>query len=433
LSLLDDETFLTDLDSNLSSRAIAQMHGIKSKSTVNEYRAKRRAQIAAMPITPEKPAAGESEEHRPDGSADYTRFSETPWGYEDHRDFIRSKGQDPDKVTFTWGLTTRPGGGFWNKLNNVRPIEGVDNDLVSVDPIGVLARLRAESPIRSGDFELKLTGDGSAFCLSINDVQLGQSYNGGSAATIANFYRFIELAKERILELRLIGRKLEGLVVVVGGDLGEGCVIYPNQSFSLDLDRKQQIEGIVGLLLHAIDTLAPMFEWVKVLACKGNHGEHRINGKMTTLGDNDDTHAVEMAKLALSRDPNMQHIEWVIAEEEAAVWVEVHGWTLVTTHGDVFAKGVSGTTTERKAHAWFKNMAAAVRRFGRVGQADVLITHHFHHDERKDWGDTLWRQTPSQDRGSPGFSQASGTYSEPGMLTWVMTPTSRYKDEAILT
>ena len=431
--MLDDETFLTDLDSNLSSRAIAQMHGIKSKSTVNEYRAKRRAQIAAMPITPEKPAAGESEEHRPDGSADYTRFSETPWGYEDHRDFIRSKGQDPDKVTFTWGLTTRPGGGFWNKLNNVRPIEGVDNDLVSVDPIGVLARLRAESPIRSGDFELKLTGDGSAFCLSINDVQLGQSYNGGSAATIANFYRFIELAKERILELRLIGRKLEGLVVVVGGDLGEGCVIYPNQSFSLDLDRKQQIEGIVGLLLHAIDTLAPMFEWVKVLACKGNHGEHRINGKMTTLGDNDDTHAVEMAKLALSRDPNMQHIEWVIAEEEAAVWVEVHGWTLVTTHGDVFAKGVSGTTTERKAHAWFKNMAAAVRRFGRVGQADVLITHHFHHDERKDWGDTLWRQTPSQDRGSPGFSQASGTYSEPGMLTWVMTPTSRYKDEAILT
>jgi len=121
LSLLDDESFLTDLDSELSSRAIAQMHGIKSKSTVNEYRAKRRAQIAAMPITPEKPAAGESEEHRPDGSADYTRFSETPWGYEDHRDFIRTKGQDPDKVTFTWGLTTRPGGGFWNKLNNVRP------------------------------------------------------------------------------------------------------------------------------------------------------------------------------------------------------------------------------------------------------------------------------------------------------------------------
>ena len=41
--------------------------------------------------------AGESETH--DAAGDhYTRFSETPWGYEDYRAFIASKGQDPDKV-----------------------------------------------------------------------------------------------------------------------------------------------------------------------------------------------------------------------------------------------------------------------------------------------------------------------------------------------
>jgi len=433
--LLDDESFLHDLDSELSSRAIAQMHGIKSKSTVNEYRAKRRAQIAAMPAEASKPALNrDTIEDSTDGPRVLTAIRDRCLNLDDARAWIRSSGDNPDDYTLSIKSIAYGVDMFSNKMSATPKHKGEQAPIgYDLDPVGVLATLRAARPITDGTFTLTPNGDDSAFCLSINDVQLGQSYNGGSAATIANFYRFIELAKERILELRLISRKLEGLVVVVGGDLGEGCVIYPNQSFSLDLDRKQQIEGIVGLLLHAIDTLAPMFEWVKVLACKGNHGEHRINGKMTTLGDNDDTHAVEMAKLALSRDPNMQHIEWVIAEEEAAVWVEVHGWTLVTTHGDVFAKGVSGTTTERKAHAWFKNMAAAVRRFGRVGQADVLITHHFHHDERKDWGDTLWRQTPSQDRGSPGFSQASGTYSEPGMLTWVMTPTSRYKDEAILT
>lgn len=69
-------------------------------------------------------SAGESETHRPDGSADYTRFSETPWGYDDYREFIRSTGQDPDKVTFTWGWTSNPAGGVWNKLNGVRPIAG---------------------------------------------------------------------------------------------------------------------------------------------------------------------------------------------------------------------------------------------------------------------------------------------------------------------
>lgn len=376
--------------------------------------------------------SGESETHRPDGTADYVTYSATEaWGYEDFRRFIASKGQNPDEVTFTWGVTSRPGGGFWNKLNNVRPIAREGAEAYDIDPVAILAKLRSEFTITSEPFAL-VEGEESTFGMSINDIQLAQSYNGGSPATIANFHKFIELAKQRVTELRKIGRRLENLLIVIGGDLVEGCVIYANQSFNLDLDRKQQMEGIVALLLHAIDTLAPMFDRVHVLACKGNHGENRINGKMTTLNDNDDTLAVEMVKLALSRDPNMRHIDWTIAGDEAAVAVKVHNWVIATTHGDVFAKGVSGTTTERKAHAWMKNMAAGRKRFGMIADADVLITHHFHHEESKDWGDQLWKQTPSQDRGSPGFTQATGTYSEPGMLTWVTTPGARWKDEAVL-
>lgn len=301
---------------------------------------------------------------------------------------------------------------------------------VDIDPVGILTALRANN--RQSVPHVPTFGYQSTFVLSINDIQLGQSYNGGSPATIKQFHEFIADAVDRIKELRAIGRRLERLVIVVGGDLGEGCVIYPNQAFNLDLDRKQQSEGVIALLLHGIDTLAPLFEFVTVLACKGNHGEHRINGKMTTLNDNDDTHAVEMAKLALSRDPDMQHIDWIIAGDEAAVSTFVYDWVLSTTHGDVFAKGVSGPTTERKAHLWMKNMAGARKHFGDLADTDVLVTHHFHHDEMADWGDTLWRQTPSQDRGSPGFSQATGTYSVPGMLTWVMTPESRWQDEAVL-
>lgn len=302
----------------------------------------------------------------------------------------------------------------------------------SIDPVGILAQLRATRSPKRATSAINHAGDESTFVVSINDVQLGQSYNGGSDATINAFHEFIELTVERINELRTVGRRLERLVLVCGGDLVEGCFIYPHQMASLDLNRKKQMQGVVALLLHALDTLAPMFETVTVLATKGNHGEHRENGKKIDLSDNDDTLCVEMAKLALERDASMQHIEWIIADEEAAVWTDVYGWTLVTTHGDIYAKGVSGATTERKAHAWLKNMAAAFRKFGRIGRADVLITHHFHHDEMADWGDTLWRQTTSQDRGSPEFSQATGQYSEPGMLTAVMTRKNRWKDEAVL-
>lgn len=353
---------------------------------------------------------------------------------------LRLDGHDPAEfhVGSSWSVYgQQPKGGelvtlYANRFSatkkNAKEIaEEVPYDL---DPVGILAQLRATrtDSVVSVDWN----GQESAFVVSINDIQLGQSYNGGSPATIANFHRYIQLAVERIADLRRLGRALDTLVLVIGGDLVEGCVIYGNQAFSLDLNRKQQMEGVIALLLHAIDTLAPLFKRVQVLACKGNHGEQRINGKKTDLSDNDDTHCVEMAKLAYRRDPTMQHIDWTIADDEAAVWTEVYGWILVTTHGDIYAKGVSGATTERKAHAWLKNMAASFKRFGNIGRADVLITHHFHHDEMADWGDTLWRQTTSQDRGSPEFSQATGTYSEPGMLTGVMMPGHRWRDEEVL-
>jgi len=309
-----------------------------------------------------------------------------------------------------------------------RIVEG--DSKLDIDPVAILASLR-EGETTAAPVAIP-AGKSSTFGLSINDLQLGQSFNGGSAVTIAEFYRNVERARLRILELRSIGRQLDTLVIVGGGDLGEGCVIYPNQSFSLDLNRKQQSEGVIALLLHALDTLAPMFSRVIVLAARGNHGENRISGKLTTLDDNDDTHAFEMAKLALTRDPSMQHIEWTIAESEAGVAVKVYDWVLATTHGDVYAKGVAGATIDKKAHSWMKNMALGRERFGLLGQANVLLGHHFHHDRMSDWGSCLFRQTPSQDRGSLYFEQATGEYSAPGMLTWVMTPESRWKDEAVL-
>src|SRR5690606_25002090 len=54
-----------------------------------------------------------------DGVDSYTISSDTAWGYEDFVNFIRAKGQDPDKVTFRWGVTSPPNGGIFNMLNDV--------------------------------------------------------------------------------------------------------------------------------------------------------------------------------------------------------------------------------------------------------------------------------------------------------------------------
>ena len=360
-------------------------------------------------------------------------------------DGLRADGYDPAEYITAHGhsqwnqkpkngeLVTLYANRFSAALKQTKPGE-LAPSCDGVDPHAILATLRKGGRVAALKIVPPAAPDieQSAFVISVNDIQLGQSYNGGSAATIAQFYEFVELAQKRIRQLRATGRTLHTLVVVCGGDLVEGCVIYPNQAFSLDMHQKQQVEGVIALLLHLLDTLAPMFDEVKVLACRGNHGEHRINGKYTTQGDNMDTHVVEMAKLALQRDPTMKHIVWVIADTEDGVWVDVLGWTLVTTHGDVYAKGVAGATTDKKAQAWMKNMAASRTKFGRLGTPDVLIGHHFHHDKMVDWGDCLFRQTPSQDRGSPYFEQATGEYSASGMLSFVMSDSARYVDERVL-
>lgn len=64
--------------------------------------------------------AGESETHDPENGDSYVKFAMEPWGYDDWIKFIEEKGMDPEEVTFTWGLTSHPNGGFWNKLLNVK-------------------------------------------------------------------------------------------------------------------------------------------------------------------------------------------------------------------------------------------------------------------------------------------------------------------------
>lgn len=105
-----------------TSREAALLAGV-GKSTVGNHRAGTCACSDVEPATRKDAASGESETHKADGSADYVRFSDRPWGFEDYREFIRSTGQDPDKVTFSHGWTSNPSGGFWNKLLGVRPIK----------------------------------------------------------------------------------------------------------------------------------------------------------------------------------------------------------------------------------------------------------------------------------------------------------------------
>lgn len=391
----------------LSQREMADKYGV-GKSSVQRHRRHlaHSTKAASEHLVFEQPEADGTVNGDPRSLSEFLE----KYGIEEERLDARAVSyQDPD--------------GGWVKFAVNREVEA---DYEAVDPVDILNRL--EHPALYKDYSTD--GDG-AFVVSVNDTQIGKAEGGGTDATIERVHRYVELAKQRVNELRHIGRRLGTLVIIGGGDIIEGCFIYTNQSFNVDRHRHDQINTAVSLALFVIDQLAPMFDRVQMLVTKGNHGENRVDGRMTHAGDNDDTLVFKMAKLATDRDPRLAHVEWTIADgfdEFATVAVAETPWVLGTTHGDVYGK-TNQQANSKKVWEWYKNMRAG--RYD-IGSVDVLITHHFHHEEAADFGSFFWKQTPAQDGGSKHFEAFSGQYSEPGMLSFTMTPDSRYQDEMIL-
>ena len=145
----------------MTSRQAAKFLGM-GKSAINAHRSGKCSceQAKAADTT-----AGESETHNVDGSSNYVRFSTRAWGYDDYRKFIATTGQDPDAVTFSWGWTSNAtGSGFWNKLNNVRPIAGSDGKpeqgpewpvVQQAAPVAVTIAERPAKPVRGMKLALK--------------------------------------------------------------------------------------------------------------------------------------------------------------------------------------------------------------------------------------------------------------------------------------
>lgn len=291
-----------------------------------------------------------------------------------------------------------------------------------VDAVDILKRLRPRRKPRTA-----FTGDttlGMTWC----DWQAGKTAGGGTDALAERLDAAFTGVTERARELRRIGRDLGHALIVGGGDLVEGCSIYPNQSFELDSDRRTQIRNVVTLGLEGLDRIAPEYERVTVLVVGGNHGQNRIGGHRVNRHDNDDIAVFEHMAVAAARDPRLQHVNFVLAQDEPAKTVDVHGWIIGATHGDVFGKNATGSI-EQKAWRWFSNQAAGRQP---IGDADLLLTAHYHHYAARDWGSCLWVQSPAMDGGSPFFTDFSGQASEPGMLTWVTSPEKVYVDAQIL-
>lgn len=290
----------------------------------------------------------------------------------------------------------------------------------------LITLIRKHRPLSEKD----LTGD-ATFVVCLSDWQIGKADGDGTDGTIKRILDMIDGVTERIRELQKSGRKMKTLVVAGLGDMVENCDgHYASQTFTVQLNRRQQIRVLRRLITKAVTTWAKMFPEVIVTAVPGNHGENRKDGKsFTTRGDNDDVAAFEMLAEILSVNPDAySHVRFVLPEDDIAVVLEVSGTYIGFAHGHVTSNGAD---PQKKIKEWWK---AQTFSNNPIGHVNILVTGHYHHFsiiEHDD--DKIHMQCPAMDGGSEWFKDLTGVDSRPGTLTFVIDKGNRpYRDLEII-
>lgn len=261
-------------------------------------------------------------------------------------------------------------------------------------------------------------GDWS-FVVGLADWQLGKRDGDGTEGVVSRVLALQGLIKRRYSELRKLGIDIGEIVVAGMGDLVEGCgdVHYPNQSYMIELNRRQQINIARRLLVKTVKTVSDLVPLVTVVAVPGNHGENR-KGKMqlaTDLADNDDVAVFEQVQEIFGENPErFGHIRFAIPHVEQAVVLDCSGTLIGFTHGHRKTFGGGGKPVDR-VKRWWKDQSHGMRP---VGEASILVSGHYHHLHVEQNGPRTHIQCPSLESRSEYVVQDAGLIGNPGTLTF---------------
>lgn len=257
------------------------------------------------------------------------------------------------------------------------------------------------------------------YFIQITDLQAGQADGDGVEGMVARALQIPVLVKADLDALRKSGRPASSIFVPVTGDLVEGISgWYAMQTFSVALDRRDQVKLVRRLLTEILVSIASLGLPVHVAVVPGNHGENRQDGKAyTTLGDNDDVAVVEQIAEAFALSDKFRHVTFSFpAHDQLSLTVEIQGHVVGLTHGHV-ARATG--TPAAKILAWFKNMSVAREP---IGDADLLFTGHYHHAICQQLvGDTWLIQGGALCDASSWFSQTAGLVSDPCIVKGTIT------------
>ena len=420
--LFDNPLFVADLlNFSISSGKVEAKWGI-AKSAVNKWRSRARA---GEPLPSAGTAAGkvasailadDVQRDSEDRLLSAVRMTDTAWGRDEWREFIRAHGQDPDTVTFTYGVTSNPTGGYWNKLLNVRTLASAPGDLITEDDVE-----DARKRVRAWKLPQRIPGTGLgapvAAVLNLADMQLGKSEGGGVEATEKRLYDGLENFHRWVERQRKGGRNIDELCIVNNGDPGEGIAgNYASQTHTVERNLRGQLNLVLDVWEGYARTLYPQFDKGRFVSVLCNHMEFGRQGgaakSLTGDSDNGSAFLAETLQRVLRGRSEFDHVEFTVPHDEMNVYATVAGVPMGFNHGHK----IPGSD----AAGFEKWLNGQVRYDPQAYAARIWVTAHKHNFQQWEMGSTHVFQCPSCDGGSKWLRDATGRFSRSGILAFLV-------------
>jgi len=252
--------------------------------------------------------------------------------------------------------------------------------------------------------------------IALSDWQIGKFQ---TEKAVDEYFQSIYKIKEDLPNLRK-KYKIDKLILCGMGDLLENtCDFFPMMTWETVYDNRQQMKIARRMLTKTIQIMSPLFNDILVMACAGNHGERRKNGKAyTTFGDNADLELFDNVSEIFKDSEAYKHIKWIIPDNDLTLTAEVLPKTYLTIlHGHQARYGNSAQT---KVINWFRKMASNKTQ-GQIFDSNVVLCGHFHHHWEIELDERLIICATAQDHsGQQWFAESGGGSSLPGTTTFLM-------------
>jgi hypothetical protein len=267
------------------------------------------------------------------------------------------------------------------------------------------------------------------FGIFFGDMQLGKSEGSGVDGAIARIYEAFTRSLESYWENVAAGQRYERILLAQMGDIIEGVMgNYANQLFTVEMNKTDQEVLARQIMTDFIEDVRREFGLpVTVVSVNSNHGEQSRGGGNKNLTSNSDTVDRRLAldlraqydlvnqTLAERGIDNPTPVDFIIPEGNLVVPAVFSGVNFAFAHGHGIGPRQKATTIQQELLIYDKELQAS--NGGYPFLPNVWVTAHYHHFMIQDVGPYTWIQTPALDGGSEWFTNMSGQYSRPGMLT----------------